>query len=153
LADNVIQKRSSEVGGAFEHFLKVVMYKVSVDKISTKIFWNNKWNAVKYTKGVELDRTEIAKNRDAYIKFFHFGKDVKQDGVARRRLKPLQSRAARAFQRRRLSPIPQPGDSPGVRVLRRRRLKPENRPIHRLLREIREANGLPREPPELPELQ
>lgn len=55
--------------------------------------------------------------------------------------------------RRRLSPIPQPGDSPAIRVLRRRRLKPENRPIHRLLREIRKANGLSPEPPELFELE
>jgi len=63
------------------------------------------------------------------------------------------SHALRILRRRRLSPIPQPGDSPGIRVLRRRRLKSENRPIHRLLREIREANGLPAEPPELPELK
>merc|ERR1712098_1042340 len=63
------------------------------------------------------------------------------------------ARARRLHLRRRLSPVPQSGDSPGIRVLRRRRLKPENRPIHRLLREIREANGLPREPPELPELK
>jgi len=63
------------------------------------------------------------------------------------------SHLARIIRRRRLSPVPQPGDSPGIRVLRRRRLKPENRPIHRLLREIREANGLPAEPPELPELE
>merc|ERR1711964_379014 len=34
-------------------------------------------------------------------------------------------------------------DGPGARLLRRRRLKAENRPIHALLREIRKLNGLP----------
>jgi len=75
--------------------------------------------------------------------------------VCRRRLNVNEDSASvlRHHLRRRLSPVSQPVDSPGTRVLRRRRLKPENRPIHRLLREIREANGLPAEPPELPELE
>jgi len=82
--------------------------------------------------------------------------EVVTEQFRRRRLNEDSDYAARALRhhlRRRLKPVPQPGDSPGIRVLRRRRLKPENRPIHRLLREIREANGLPREPPELPELE
>merc|ERR1711964_612455 len=65
--------------------------------------------------------------------------------------KKTEPAATRAERSRRLAHNAHHTDSPGERVLRRRRLKSEKRPIHALMNKIRKLNGLPANPnwPEL----